>query len=229
MDYGISNDYKALEMATEYEDCRLVMEKNINSKNYEYQSCGHIILETWESTLTKVERDLITREIIDPPQILGVYGQYSWFIPRFTTDSDPTTVSYFGLMGEKKRRKLAETFLRQTTWKDYCDQVSQDNCTTENGVTTRPPVDNDEGLRMFVFGDYTGHFQATDQNNCTKNPDTCTGHIADYPCHWPIRTKPLLYHLNIALEPGGIEDGGGGIPILSLWTCGMLPITHGPT
>ena len=209
MDYGISNDYKALEMATEYEDCRLVMEKNINSKNDEYQSCGHIILETWEPTLAKVERDLINRKIIDPPQFLGVYGQNSWFIPRFTAESDPTTAAYFGLIGEKNRRKLAETFLRPTTWKDYCDQVSQDNCTTDNGVARRPPVYDDEGLRMFVEVDYTGHFRATDQNNCTKNPDTCTGHIADYPCDWPSSMKPLLYHLNIALEPGGIEDGGG--------------------
>ena len=51
MDYGISGDYKALGMATKYENCRLVTEKNIDSENDKYQSCTQIILEAWDQTL----------------------------------------------------------------------------------------------------------------------------------------------------------------------------------
>lgn len=97
---------------------------------------------------------------------------------------DPTLLTHLGLSGEANRRKLAETFLRPTTWKDYCDEVSLNQCQTPDNVTLRAPVDESEYDRFFMEGVYKGHFRKTDDNDCDKNPTTCTGHIADYPCGW---------------------------------------------
>ena len=51
-------------------------------------------------------------------------------------------------------------------------------------AATRPPKDDDEGSKYFVDGLYTGYFMSTDENDCDTNPDTCTGHFAEYPCGW---------------------------------------------
>lgn len=89
------------------------------------------------------------------------------------------TFSYLGLQGEENRRKLAETFKRPTTWGDYCQLVSINNCSTPDDVAQRAPIDAKEMDCMYMKGFYTGYFRYTDENNCTKNPTTCTGHIAE--------------------------------------------------
>lgn len=99
--------------------------------------------------------------------------------------------TYFGFAGEENREKLAKTFKRPTTWKDYCTKVSQSNCTIPDDVATRPPAeDGSEDGRYFSSGFYTGHFRATDKNDCAKTPK-CTGHIVDY----PVRIVAILFHL----------------------------------
>ena len=90
-------------------------------------------------------------------------------------------MNLLGIAGEANRRKLAETFLRPTTWKDYCDLVSPNNCTTSDDVAQHAPTDEADYERMFVAGSYTGHFRATEENDCDTHPDTCTGHVGDFP------------------------------------------------
>ena len=148
--------------------------------------------------------------MLDPPQALGVLGQESWFVTKFTALEDPTLTTYLGMQGEDNRRKLAETFLRPTTWQEYCEQVSLDQCGTDDGVAHRAPKDETEYDRMFVEGLYTGHFRATDSNDCDKNPINCTGHIADFPCGWSSIVESQAYHLNMALESSGKEPGSKG-------------------
>lgn len=127
----------------------------------------------------------------------------------FCLDRDPTLLSYFGLAGENNRRKLAERFKRPTSWKEYCDTVSTDNCATPDDISKRAP-DDTEFDKYFADELYTGHFRMTDKNNCTANPDTCTGHITDYPCGWSSNVKPVTYWNNIALESNGPVEGPGG-------------------
>jgi hypothetical protein len=132
-------------------------------------------------------------------------------VTKFTVEKDPSLSSYVGLQGDEHRKKLAETFLRPTTWWQYCNEVSIDGCATDDGIASRPPAAADgENDRMFVEVLYTGHFRATDKNDCVKHNATCTGHIADYPCGWTSPVVGQLYCLNIALESNGAEVGSGG-------------------
>ena len=41
-------------------------------------------------------------------------------------------------------------------------------------------MDDVEGGRYHVGGEYMGHFRATEKNNCDMNPTNCTGHVADF-------------------------------------------------
>ena len=216
-DYGgVSYDWEALRNANLVEggDCRLLAADNNDDDDDDddpekYQSCAHVIPEVWEGQRQNV-RELEREAVIEsPPQGMGALGQTSWFIPRFTGVRDPTLLTYLGLSGEANRRKLAETFLRPTTWKDYCNFVSPTNCQTPDTVAQRAPADETEATRMHVHGLYTGHFQATEENDCDKNPTTCTGHIVDFPCGWTSFVKQQTHHLNIALESSGEEKSGG--------------------
>lgn len=157
---------------------------------------------------------------IEAPTPLGVVAFDTWFMTKFTAVEDPTLDSYMGLQGEENRRKLAETFLRPTTWKDYCELLSTNNCSTDDGVAKRAPSSEDEHSRMFVDGLYTGHFRATEKNDCDLNPTNCTGHIADYPCGWYSFVEAQAYHLNISLESDGDEPGSNGYSyqqLIDMW------------
>ena len=131
-------------------------------------------------------------------------------VTKFTAQQDPTVLNLLGIAGDANRRKLAETFLRPTTWKDYCDLVSPNNCTTPDDVAQSAPTSEEDYERMFVDGSYTGHFRATDDNDCDANPDTCTGHVADFPCGWVSFVKPQTYYHNIALKSSGKEPHSHG-------------------
>ena len=96
------------------------------------------------------------------------------FVTKHTVAKDPTLATFLGMQGEANRRKLAETFLRPTTWKFYCDNISTTNCTADDGIAVRAPESPEEDKRMFAAGLYTGHFRATEQNMCDTNPN-CTG------------------------------------------------------
>ena len=176
-DYGVSNDLAALQLADQIGDCRLASCDPIHD-----QSCAHFIPEYWEkrqeahSQLTEFVRN----GVLEPPQRLGVLGEKLLFIPKFTGLQDPTVMNYMGLQGEENRRKLA--FLRPATWKQYCDQVSTNNCSENDGIAAWPLQNESEYERMFVQGLYTGQFRATDKNDCSLNLLNCTGHVADFPC-----------------------------------------------
>lgn len=205
--YGKSYDYEAIERANDVGDCRLFDKFN---KDGEYQSCAHILPEIWYGQQAKTGK-LFDDGIITRPGHMGALGHQGLYVPIFTGAKDPTLLTYLGLAGEENRRKLAETFLRPTKWKDYCEQVSTTNCTDGGDSTaTRPPKHEAEGNRFFVEGLFNGYFRATGKNDCDKNPATCTGHVVDYPCGWTSFVQQQLYHLNIALESDGDEPISNG-------------------
>jgi hypothetical protein len=158
---------------------------------------------------------------IESPQTLGVLGQETWFVTKFTVMEDPSLAIYLGLQGEEQRWKLAQTFLRPTTWGDYCTQVSNNNCTVPTNITQRPPRTPEEELQYYnAGGNYIGHFRATDDNDCIAHPTTCTGHIADFPCNWDSFVGPQLHYLNISLTSTGPELPAGGYPharLVEMW------------
>jgi hypothetical protein len=181
-----------------------------------YIPCAHIVPEIWDRyPAWEMERD----QIIEAPQGLGVLGQEGWYVPRFTGRRDPSLLSYLGLeqypnsTDHEVRRKLASMFLRPVTYQDYCTEVSTTNCTVPDGVASRPPNGTDgREMDSYFWQDdegqvpiYTGYFRPTDENNCTAYPDTCTGHLADYPCGWTASALQQSYHLNIPLRSSGPE------------------------
>ena len=164
-------------------------------------------IEVWNghsASLTKLTEE----HTIENPGGLGVIGEQLWFMRRKTARQYLSFVSYLGMQGEENRIQLAEVFKRPTSWDDYCTLVSEDNCQTPDEFSTRPPSLEGEGGKYFVDGSYTGYFRATEQNNCTANPN-CTGHIVDYPCGWSSFVSQQTYHLGIALESNGNEPSNG--------------------
>lgn len=203
MDAPAKSDYKdSLETAYRFNgDC-----SRADRSEGSYEVCGHINPESWGARNSDVQT-MVSRGVIETPNALGMITQEGWFIPKFTAERDPSLLSYFGL--QNNPQKLADRFLRPTTWKDYCDVVSKTNCTAPDGVAQRAPLNEEEYKMMFAEDTYTGHFRATEKNNCSLNNENskCTGHIADYPCGWSSTVPSQIHYLNISLDPD-MELGG---------------------
>ena len=211
IDYGtFTSDYRELATGSAVGDCRSIYTDNVRSINSSdanssgedvdaYVPCAHIAPEAWRTAHSDVE----------PPRDLGALGMSHLWVPKFTAERDTSILSYIGLQGEDNRRKLAETFKRPTTWNQYCEEVSNTTCATDDGIATRPPQNVDEDESYYVPGEYTGHFRYTDENDCDMNPQTCTGHAADYPCHWVSHFLQQTYHLDISLKSSGPSSNGG--------------------
>lgn len=201
-------------------DCRRASRTEDN-----YQTCSHFIPEGWGNPLTHILND-----DIEPPQGVGILGTEAWFMTKFTAQAYPEFVSYHGMVQPESRQKLAQVFKRPTTWADYCSLVSKDNCTTPDDAAKRAPDDQDEGQRMFVDGLYTGHFRFTEKNNCTLFPDTCTGHIANYPCGWSSNMEINTYHLGIPLDPNNGPNGGPNgysqTQLMEIWDAANATRSH---
>jgi 7 transmembrane sweet-taste receptor of 3 GCPR len=131
-------------------------------------------------------------------------------------------LSYIGLQGEKNRQKLADTFLRPTTWRQYCLEVSNTTCQQPDEVAIRPPRglyavegddDYDEEADSYFTQDlFAGYFRKTDRNfgNATH---PATGHFIDYGCQWTSYAEQQFYHLNIPLSGDtDYQEGKRGYP-----------------
>ena len=206
--------YGELVTASHVKDCRTVLATDGSSD--EYTPCFHVIPEVW---WTDRFGDRSSLPGAEPARALGALGYQSFYATKMTITRDPSLVSYLGLQGSEgkatpaSRRKLAETFKRPVTFAQYCQEISSTNCTTPDDTAARPPNANtteEEGSAYFVPNVYTGHFRYTDQNNCTLNPNTCTGFFADFPCGWASFAQQQLYHNGIALESSHPTDEARG-------------------
>ena len=234
VDYtGVAYDWPGLVTAKEvHGNCQAVAsnkdDDDVDDDEDPYQSCSHVIPEVWHGHHDRIRQGILADEVEMVSG--GVLGRDGWFVPAFTAQADPSLLSHYTL--QQNRLKLAQTFLRPTTWGDYCKYVSPDNCTTPNNVAQRAPRHNDENnepARMFVDGLYTGHFRATDENNCTAHPDTCTGHIAAYPCGWSSSVQQIAHHLDMPLASSGPEPGSGGYTytqMVDIWHAANATKSH---
>lgn len=216
-EFGTSaNNFAAFRHAAmAHGDCRNLKQP----ANGTYLNCAHVIPEVWTARSTTVQ-GLIREGLLDPATALGALGTEGWYVPRFTLDADPSLASWVGLVGndddDDVRHKLARMFLRPTKWGDYCDEISPTQCELPDAVANRPPQTDYERTMLFKEGMYTGHFRNTTENDCETYPDSCTGHIGDFPCGWGGSLEATCYHLNIALKSNGDEPYSGG------WTYGQL-------
>ena len=163
--------------------------------------CAHVFPEVWNGQ-SAAWTESHSQGKISAPEGNGMVGKISFYVPAFVADRDPTLVSFFGLRGDENRKKLAEAFLRPTTWKDYCEIVSPSNCTEPDDVARRYPGDG-ELANYYADDVYTGYFRQTEQSNCTANPETCTGHIVAPPCTWSTNLDAQVYWNKMALESNG--------------------------
>jgi len=183
-------------------DCR----DNLQLPEEEYIPCAHVVPETCAGQQTR--RDELEDLGMATSYPIGALTQDAWYIPKFTLEAHPSLGNYAGLVGPENGRKLAEVFNRPTKWKDYCDQISLDNCTKPDQHAKRPPYpDTPEGELFFHEEAYTGYFRPTQDNNCTLNNSTfqCTGHFIDYPCGWTSYFEAQAKHLDIRLKSEGDE------------------------
>mmetsp|Transcript_17674 Transcript_17674/g.43570 ORF Transcript_17674/g.43570 Transcript_17674/m.43570 type:complete len:1181 (+) Transcript_17674:1511-5053(+) len=215
---------RSFQYAHIYGDCRLA-EKKVLAR---YETCAHfspeirfpieeVDLITSGHSVQRFEQtgEMVRTRIAEPLEPAGGFGEQGLYIPKFTAQQDPSLISYFGMIGEDNRQKLADTFLRPTRWSDYCELISPSQCEDADSVATRAPMDRTEAGRFFVSGLYTGYFQKTDRNDCERNPSTCTGHVADYPCTLQSPVENQVYHLGLALE-GDIDNKRFGYDLSEL-------------
>lgn len=135
-------------------DCRTFQASN-RENPASYQSCLHVLPEAWSGSLT-APRAL--PEPIMQTHALGAIAVATSFVPKFTVERDPSLANYLGLRGQANRAKVAQAFKRPTTWAQYCNEVSPDQCATPDGVAIRAPMDEGEENSMFVQDLYIGHF-----------------------------------------------------------------------
>ena len=162
--------------------------------------CVHILPEVWKGQ-EKLSSKYIDEGHTDQVSWGGEVGKMSWYIPLHTAEQHRGLTSYLGLQGQ--REKLASIFNRPTPWGEYCQRYSPTNCTIDDGVAVRLPAHEDEEGKYFQSGSYTGFFRHTDKNDCSLNPDTCSGHIVDSPCQWDSFVSSQAYWNDIALESDG--------------------------
>ncbi|CAB9505284.1 Receptor-type guanylate cyclase gcy [Seminavis robusta] len=211
-----ANNFQALKTAHQLGGVCTNMDTTIDtieSANNRNRGCANVIPEVWKNDEVPLLRKLQDQGIILRPTSLGVSGQEDIVIPDRTAQYDPSLTSFHGLQGKHNQGKLANIFQFPTTWRDYCMQVSPNNCdnnnsTHDNTVAARPPLNPQEGDLYFAPGLYTGYFRphpncdtTTTSSSTFTNDSSCTGVFLDYPCDWSYNTVQKLVWLDIPLQP----------------------------
>ena len=190
------------------------------------KDCIHVMPEVWKGQ-EKIWTEYLEESHIDQLSGNGQVAKGAWCIPFHTAKIHPDLTSFHGLTGQ--REKLASIFNRPTSWGEYCEFHSPTNCTTDDGVAVRLPADDDEKAKYFQAGLYTGFFRPTDKNDCSLNPDTCSGHITGGPCSWSTDMFAQAYWNDIALESDGPLPENSGYAygqMIDIWRAANATKSH---
>lgn len=163
---SVAYPYKALERSNTLIDANC-------SKTAE--ECTNVLPEVWSPDF----QPFVANATADPPIANGQVAKTAYYIPDFTARQHPSLAIHYGYKGEENRKMLAGIFKRPTTWLQYCEEVSNSSCTIPDETAKRPPKGSFEGEMYFSEGDYTGHFRATEKNDCSgEKATTCSGYFA---------------------------------------------------
>ena len=190
------------------------------------KDCIHVMPEVWIGQ-AKRWTEYLEKGHIDQRSGDGQVGKISWYIPYHTAKQYPDLVSFHSLTG--KRAKLASIFDRPASWGEYCEFYSPTNCTKDDGVAVRAPADKDEEGKYFQSGVYTGFFRPTEKNDCSINPNTCSGHITGGPCQWDTDMFAQAYWNDIALESDGPlpeNNGYSYVQMSDIWRAANATQSH---
>lgn len=174
------------------------------------EDCVDVLPEVWNGQVSKWTQ-MMFEGAIEPVDGCGQVGKLGWFVPGATARKDDSLVSYYGLQGEDRRAKLAKCFKRPTTWYEYCEEVSINNCTTPDEFAVHYPEKEAQAGKYFEEGQFTGYFRMLPENDCTLYPETCTGYIVGPICTWSTNVEAQLYWNNIfGLKPDGPSEPNKG-------------------
>ena len=190
------------------------------------KDCVHVLPEVWTGQ-EKRWGEYLDKGHIDQVSWDGQVGKLSWYIPFHTTEKYPALTSVYGLTGQ--REKLASIFNRPTSWGEYCKVYSPTNCTTDDGVAGRIPLYEDEDAKYFQDGWYTGFFRPTTKNDCSLNPETCSGHIVAPSCTWDTNLDAQTYWNDISLESDGPLPENNGYTygqMIDIWRAANATQSH---
>ena len=180
------------------------------------EQCVHVLPEVWNGQERSVEA-LFNEGQIDAVHGNGMVGQLQWYVPAFTARNHSKLITFHGL--SNNREELAEVFKRPTTWKHYCEELSESKCLQPDPVAKRYPSQEEDDM-YYQKDVFTGYFRHTSESNCTLNPNTCTGHIVAPPCSWSTDIEAQTYWLDIALKSNGSltpNDGYAYEQMLQIW------------
>ena len=150
--------------------------------------------------------------------INGILHRYGNFLPQHTAERHPEFTTYHGFTGEYNRQKIASTFLKPTTWKEYCTEVvTEERCASgEDFFATRLPMNEVEEKKYsqieidwetYYHHGFTGYFRATNETNCDQN-EQCYGHFVNTICSSFTRSEAQMYFNGIPLVSRGEHNGG---------------------
>jgi hypothetical protein len=202
--YSVENQFQFSPLT--YSPEGLIKSNQVTGCKETEDACVHILPEVWNGQRDVYEK-LFEDQEIDRPSSNGILGQTSLYVPSFTARKYPTLTSFWGYQGENNRQLLAELFRRPTTWKEYCELVSANNCTVPNTITSGYPSSEQEKRKYFVQDRYTGHFRSTRESDCSQVED-CSGYIVGPPCELTTNIDAQLHWNNIT----GLRRDGPLLP-----------------
>lgn len=169
--------------------------KVANDDNDKYQSCGHVIMEFWNGNSADME-GYFDAGVIENLGLLGAIGQQALFVTKFTAKRHFHTPTQSPWDPGRSQSTKASRNLPAAYHMERLLRTSVNNQLYDGGWCRTTASCN---------ALYTGHFRYTDQNNCTANPTTCTGHIADFP--WYVLCTFVYYCLACdGLYFGGVRE-----------------------
>ncbi|CAJ1928735.1 unnamed protein product [Cylindrotheca closterium] len=203
--YSTNNTLEYSQEAYPWGALQKANEKMFSGNNCENTNdpCVHIFPEVWNGQIDQWQNSENTG-VIDQTSSNGIVFKPSLMIPKKTAGEFPSLSLFYGLQGDQNRRVLAEMFKKPTSWVDYCETVSLNNCSAPDSTAARYPA-QDEKLLYFLEGSYTGYFLATDKNNCvaSDNLDDCHGYLVGPTCNFSAYIDSQIYWNDIGLKLDG--------------------------
>ena len=147
-----------------------------------------------------------------PPTSNGLEYRTGLYVPKFTVSENPEFATVYGYIGESNRHKIASSFLKPVSWKEYCSVItSQAICSSGNDTAaTRLPANEWEENSYYVHGSYYGYFHNTSDSDCESN-ESCFGHFVNLECDSSrFFSEAQMYWNDIALVSKGPGDFNGG-------------------
>ena len=188
------------------EFCEKTKKKNKSCPKREpfcYEPCASIILEGWDSTMSRLEATSGFDSYTDHPS--GLFANSIMCVPKFFDKSS----IYFYRRISYKDRKIAKPL--SSGLEKYCDNYH--NKVTRKWIKNALNLSSSKQQESYFYvgkkdeTSFFGYFTIDAENNCTLNPKTCAGTlISPNDCTWGSSYE--LFQFNINGEPDRMKRMG---------------------